>query len=189
GTHHFTLDNGARLKVYASPYTPCPPREEPTWDFQYRDGHDFAIEEGTDVVITHGPPRGIFDMSPQKARLGCPDLFASVARVKPKVHCFGHVHDGWGAKMAAWREKTSEKPTHFSDIDHEKSTTIHTLETLKRGEGNQETSRYCTARHCEDPKEGAKTLFVNAAAQGENGLDKMPWVLDVDLLCEGPPSK
>lgn len=184
GTHHFTLENGAGLKVYASPYTPCPPGEEPTWGFQYRDGHGFAIEEGTDVVITHGPPHGIFDMSAQKTRLGCSDLFASVARAKPKLHCFGHVHNGWGAKMAAWREKMSETPSHFSDIDHGKSITIQTLAALKGGESNEETVRLCTARYRESgmgQKEGPKTLFVNAAAQGGGGLDQPPWIVDVDL--------
>ena len=121
-----------------------------------------------------------------------PDLFGSVARVKPKLHCFGHVHNGWGAKMAAWREKTSEKPTYFSDIDHGFSTTNQELATLKRVQGKEETDQFCTARYREsemDPKEGTKTLFVNAAAQGENGLDQMPWVLDVVRLCKGPPAE
>ncbi|SPO01943.1 uncharacterized protein DNG_04616 [Cephalotrichum gorgonifer] len=178
GTHRFTLDNGAELKVYASPYTPCPAGEEPTWGFQYRDGHTFDIKEGTDLVITHGPPLGIFD-SVNNRRLGCADLFGSVVRAKPKLHCFGHVHGGWGAKMAAWRDKISEAPSHFSDIDHGKSTTIHTLSTLREG---KETESFCRARYS-DVDTGVKTLFVNAALQGDYGLDQLPWIVDTDLPC------
>lgn len=73
GTHIFTLENGARLKVYASPYTPCSLGEEPTWGFQYRrgDGHHFAIDEGTDIAVTHGPPRGIYSTwTPRKSVRG-----------------------------------------------------------------------------------------------------------------------
>ncbi|ROW10601.1 hypothetical protein VMCG_02080 [Cytospora schulzeri] len=72
GTYHFVLANGARLTVYASPWTPRFGR----WGFQYDpdddamqadgegamvDGHDFQIEEGTDLAMTHGPPYGILD--------------------------------------------------------------------------------------------------------------------------------
>ncbi|KAJ1328165.1 metallophosphoesterase [Microdochium nivale] len=62
GTHEFTLANGAQLKVYASPYTPS--ARDDLWGFSYDRGtdHDFLIQEGTDVVVTHGPPRGIMDV-------------------------------------------------------------------------------------------------------------------------------
>lgn len=184
GTHHFKLENGAGLKVYASPYTPCPPGEEPTWGFQYHNNHTFDIEEGTDVAITHGPPHGIFDMSNQ-IRIGCPDLFGAVAKAKPKVHCFGHVHGGWGAKAAMWRERISQRPSHFSDIDHGKSSTIRTLTSLKR-ESRKKTDQFCLTQYSQTDL-GKKTLFINAAVQGEHGgeLDQLPWVVDVDLQRPG----
>lgn len=52
-THPFTLSNLALLTVYPSPYTPS----LGDWAFQYHpdQGHDFQIEKGVDVVITHGP--------------------------------------------------------------------------------------------------------------------------------------
>ncbi|POR34422.1 Metallophosphoesterase domain-containing protein 1, partial [Tolypocladium paradoxum] len=84
GMHRFYLANGSRLKVYASPYTPAAsssPAGGPR-GFQYRDAHEFAIEPRTNVVITHGPPRGIMDLTglPDRRRVGCPHLFAAVAR-------------------------------------------------------------------------------------------------------------
>ncbi|OHW95472.1 metallophosphoesterase domain-containing protein 2 [Colletotrichum incanum] len=50
GTHIFDLANGTRLKVYASPRTPA---AGGFWGFQYQfeDGHDFAIEKQTDIAV------------------------------------------------------------------------------------------------------------------------------------------
>jgi Icc-related predicted phosphoesterase len=53
-------------------------------------------------------------MTADKQRAGCGDLFAAVARARPRVHCFGHFHEGWGAKKVAWRgAEASEKPESF----------------------------------------------------------------------------
>jgi Calcineurin-like phosphoesterase len=87
GTHQFTLKNAALLMVYASPYTPA----LGAWGFQYHPerGHNFSIRKEVDVAITHGPPRGIMDYTYSRERAGCPNLFAAVARARPRVHCFG----------------------------------------------------------------------------------------------------
>ncbi len=66
------------------------------------------IPMDTDVLITHGPPHGVLDVvSTGQARanevigtsgpLGCEELAIRVATVKPKVHIFGHIHDGYGS--------------------------------------------------------------------------------------------
>ena len=52
-----------------------------------------------DVLITHGPPRGVLDQAaPHKHSecLGCDDLFEAVERSEPKIHVFGHIHGGYG---------------------------------------------------------------------------------------------
>ncbi len=56
GTYRFPLENGAILTIYASPYTPS----LGGWGFQYHPnrGRHFDINDGTDIVITHGPPKG-----------------------------------------------------------------------------------------------------------------------------------
>ena len=92
GSHQFILDNGASLTVYASPWT----LSLGAWAFQYPPGekHDFAIEKGIDVVITHGPPEGIFDYTHSDQRAGCLGLSAAVNRARPRLHCFGHIHEG-----------------------------------------------------------------------------------------------
>ncbi len=53
----------------------------------------------TDVLVTHGPPMGIgdkTDASHGNVHVGCEMLMARVAEVKPLVHIFGHIHEGYG---------------------------------------------------------------------------------------------
>jgi hypothetical protein len=60
------------------------------------------IPDGTDVLITHGPPLGILDRgSGADGPQGCPQLLAAVRRIKPRIHVFGHVHQGYGQMRSA----------------------------------------------------------------------------------------
>jgi Icc-related predicted phosphoesterase len=56
-----------------------------------------AIPDDTDVLITHSPPLGMLDYSPMCGKVGSPSLLNEVTmRIKPKVHCFGHIHHSHG---------------------------------------------------------------------------------------------
>ncbi|EKJ78712.1 hypothetical protein NXS19_012422 [Fusarium pseudograminearum] len=191
GTHRIRLDNGAQLKLYVSPYTPSNDNCS-GWGFQYAGAHDFAIEEGTDIAITHGPPHGIMDTTSKKERIGCPQLFAAVARAQPRVHCFGHVHESWGARQVSWRPNISEKPHHFSDIDNNKSHVIESLSRLRgskfgspgdKKEREDKIERYRLQRYCEIDKRPqlGETMFVNAALMAAGKLSQFPWVMNIDL--------
>jgi Icc-related predicted phosphoesterase len=63
--------------------------------------HWQAIPDDTDVLITHQPPYSIFDWSVYDLKhTGSPSLYKEVVeRIKPKVHCFGHIHSGYGIKV------------------------------------------------------------------------------------------
>lgn len=58
------------------------------------------IPDDTDVLITHSPPYMIGDYVPHSMQHeGSPSLYKEVTdRIKPKVHCFGHIHEGYGIK-------------------------------------------------------------------------------------------
>lgn len=203
GTHRFTLDNGASLTVHASPWTPS----FGDWAFQYHPerGHDFAIGETVDVVMTHGPPSGILDgtESGQSA-----DLFRAVARARPRLHCFGHIHEGWGAKLVAWQdnnevsetESPSPSPSHVADIDSGRSIVMEKLANLKESQldtpetvdsksrkREQFARRRCyPTSHCsgdENPvSHGRQTLFVNASIMGDEDYPvQLPWLVDIEL--------
>lgn len=196
GTHNLSLDNGARLNLYVSPYTPS----LGAWGFQYRpeSGHEFDIQPGTDVVMTHGPPKGIMDMTYSRDRAGCPELFAAVARARPRLHCFGHIHEGWGARLVKWKATgTGAKPTHITSIDNEASVAIQKLADLRAskfdGPGRlvekDEALRMLkvekTTSHCNDDSHalqpGVRTLFVNASIEGEEEFQQRPWLVDIEL--------
>jgi len=87
------------LKIFGSPWQPdfsqsafCLQRGD-----QLRDKWA-KIPEDTEVLVTHGPPLGVGDLcSGGGGRAGCEDLLERVAQVvKPKLHVFGHIHEGYG---------------------------------------------------------------------------------------------
>ncbi|KAF5596208.1 metallophosphoesterase domain-containing protein [Fusarium pseudocircinatum] len=166
GTHEICLQNGAWIKLYASPYTPATAGST-DWGFQYNGPHEFAIPKGIDIVVTHGPPHGIMDMTPERQRIGCPQLFSAIAKAQPRIHCFGHVHSSWGAKIVSWRPNISENTSHFSVIDNAKSRVVESLPRLQgtkwespeenkaRKERLQryESQRCCVASYCQGDEE------------------------------------
>ncbi|KAL2810027.1 metallophosphoesterase domain-containing protein [Aspergillus granulosus] len=180
GTHTFSLPNGTSLKVYASPYTPS----LGDWAFQYHPevGHNFALGNDVDVVITHGPPRGIMDMAYSGERAGSPALFEAIARSRPRMHCFGHIHEGWGARLVSWRRKISEKPSHLTDIDNGSSTVVANLSHITPETGMEKsTTSHCTG-DTNPLTAGSQTLFVNAAFEGTEDLPTQPpWLIDIEL--------
>lgn len=85
-----------RVKFYGSPWQPW----FYDWAFNLERGEEIAkkwdmIPGDTDVLITHGPPRWIRDWV-GKERVGCEDLSKRILKIKPKIHVFGHIHEGYG---------------------------------------------------------------------------------------------
>ncbi|KAK0723165.1 Metallo-dependent phosphatase-like protein [Lasiosphaeria miniovina] len=180
GTHRFALQNGALLTVYASPYTPS--ADDSGFQFRPETGHDFCIASGIDVAITHGPPRGVLDVADGGQRARSTHLFAAVARARPRMNCFGHIYEAWGAKLVAWRGDDvpdDETPSHFTHIDNGQSATVKSQASLRAGKRDTPESAAAKARRLQDY---AHTLFVNAAIQGQCEAEtQLPWVVDIEL--------
>jgi Icc-related predicted phosphoesterase len=91
------------FQVFGSPWTPW----FHDWAFNMpREGAStFAkdkwqsISDGTDIVITHGPPCGVLDATARGESVGCPELYHRVRKVKPKLHVFGHIHESAGVRQ------------------------------------------------------------------------------------------
>lgn len=186
GSYEFKLRNGALLRVYASPYTPsfgCDWAASNDWGFQYHpnEGHQFDIPQDIDVVITHGPPKGILDYTASQQRAGCPHLFQAIARAQPRLHCFGHIHKGWGGKLVTWRRDTASDlpPSHFTHIDHAKSRVLGNISVLK--DARQDRDLDCFVADCDFSEQEPQTLFVNAALQGTSDMDQIPWITKIPL--------
>ncbi len=87
----------AGLRVWGSPWQPW----FFDWAFNLPRGPALAekwalIPEGVDILITHGPPRGILDRTSRGEAVGCADLRRELARVRPRLHVFGHIHEAYG---------------------------------------------------------------------------------------------
>jgi len=85
-------------KVWGSPYSP----RFFDWEYNRSRGKEIAkewakIDPLTNILITHGPPRGILDLAPrgieQYSHEGCDDLLARIQQLPNlKCHIFGHIH-------------------------------------------------------------------------------------------------
>lgn len=90
------------VKFWGSPYTP----EFMNWGFQLHQHEAKAmwslIPDDTNVLITHGPAKGILDYISLKngipsEALGCHFLKARIQQLASlKAHLFGHIHGGYG---------------------------------------------------------------------------------------------
>ena len=129
------------LKFWGSPHQP----RFYNWAFNKDRGEEIKrywdmIPEGTDVLITHGPPYGICDEAYRVGfditeHVGCKDLFDATLRIAPKLHIFGHIHYSGQTQYVAPKTTYANvsmlneaylvwgKPTIF-DIDNDKNISI-----------------------------------------------------------------
>ena len=97
---HYLCNSGVEIegvKIWGSPVTPT----FFNWAFNVDRGK--AIEKywnmipiDTDILLTHGPVKGILDRTISDINAGCEDLLNTVKKVKPKFHLFGHIHEAYG---------------------------------------------------------------------------------------------
>ena len=92
--------SGRRLKVFGSPWT----IKSGNWAFEYPKGEDkwtARVEKDVDVLVTHSPPRRHLDLG-----RGDDNLRKELWRVRPKLHVFGHIHNGHGLELLAYDSVT-----------------------------------------------------------------------------------
>lgn len=88
------------LNIFGSPYTPT----FGEWSFmKNRDKISRLWEQvkgPIDIFVTHGPPKGIRDLSLDRAnnleQCGDHGLLKAIRRLTPKLVCFGHIHNTKG---------------------------------------------------------------------------------------------
>lgn len=85
------------LKIWGSPYTPT----YGPWAFMKPDDELALfwnmIPSDTDIVITHGPPMGILDLTTRNVNAGSLTLLNKIKEIRPKAHIFGHIHEAAGS--------------------------------------------------------------------------------------------
>ena len=181
GTHSFTLKSGATFTIYVSPYTPA----FGDWAFAYKHHEDRfnkpnhvangatsiatnPIPDAVDIVMTHGPPKGILDWCPE-GNVGCNNLLQAIRRVKPRMHCFGHIHESNGVEIIDWSGPALERPIRKDEAEHR-----HFEEDLI---GNPYPRQLLW-----ENKNKNRTLAINAAIMnGNNRPENAPLLVSIDL--------
>jgi Icc-related predicted phosphoesterase len=89
------------IKIWGTPYTP-----EFGFGWAYNKKRDKmdkmwkSIPEGTDIVVSHGPPMGVLDLSYNRDGelefCGCSAMKKNMMRLEPKLVLFGHIHNCQG---------------------------------------------------------------------------------------------
>ncbi|KAF2101731.1 Metallo-dependent phosphatase, partial [Rhizodiscina lignyota] len=196
GIHTFTLSNSATFTIYASPYTPQYGEsafQYPSCEDRYNPSHlkltpEWAQNVATatstipdnvriDIVMTHGPPKYILDETASRNSGGCEHLRRTICRVKPLLHAFGHVHQGYGAQRVIWRHPVSEV------ADAKVGKGIVAADDFFVGKNSAKKKRFAAV----NPEittglvEGEGTLMVNAAIRGEGGALNAPWLVELAL--------
>tara|TARA_Y100000593_G_scaffold81696_1_gene152971 strand:- start:762 stop:1388 length:627 start_codon:yes stop_codon:yes gene_type:complete len=86
------------INFFGSSYTP----KFMNWAFMHtksaRKRYWSNMNEDMDVLVTHGPPKGIMGKIENGTEIGCEYLLDFVERVKPNYHFFGHNHAGAGVQ-------------------------------------------------------------------------------------------
>ncbi|RIB02495.1 hypothetical protein C2G38_2255566 [Gigaspora rosea] len=64
---------------------------------------------------THTPPSGILDLVACGENAGCVDLLQRIQEIKPLIHVFGHIHEGYGVLKKKWETENNDdiKSTNF----------------------------------------------------------------------------
>lgn len=89
------------LRIHGSPWQPW----FLDWAFNLPRGKALEavwakIPQGIDILVTHGPPHGVLDTVDRTGEAaGCEALRDAIARVAPRVHVFGHIHEGYGTAV------------------------------------------------------------------------------------------
>jgi len=94
--HEHTVIEG--LKIFGSPYTASFGQG---WAFNVArhklDQYWESIEQDTDIIITHGMPKGILDLAHYDMQFtGCKALLNKIKQVNPKLCIGGHIHEDGG---------------------------------------------------------------------------------------------
>lgn len=99
----YLQDDGVEVdgvKIYGSPWQP----EFFQWAFNLPRGKPLRevwnrIPEDTQVLITHGPPHDILDLTSRGVAAGCEALRERVEELPQlRAHVFGHIHEAYGCR-------------------------------------------------------------------------------------------
>ncbi|KAK6542032.1 hypothetical protein TWF694_007803 [Orbilia ellipsospora] len=188
----FSLRNGAKFTVLASPYTPRGPKPHHKGSFRYSLAKNYwfnkfpveGLPERIHVAITHGPAYAVLDQVGGEeggGHVGCEELWRFMGYIKPLMSVCGHIHEAGGVRKVEWRE--CENSSHkrvvpvIEDVGDE-------VEKVEKGGMLYNDARGMTG----DVVDGKETFFVNASLVGHGSRSydqahRSPYVVELELPC------
>ncbi|KAF8068579.1 Metallo-dependent phosphatase-like protein [Lyophyllum atratum] len=159
-SHTFqTKPDGRTWSIYGSPWSPY----FYDWAFNYpRDEGEALVEKfpKTDLLLTHGPPSGIFDITRGGDLAGCEALRARLPTLRPRIHLFGHIHEARGATVHAWDGAGASEPPVIQNKNYEADDDFTDLDvSFVEGAGAGGTG----GMDMDADAAAEETVFVNAA--------------------------
>ena len=93
------------IRIYGAPFT----AEFMDWAFQFEgdEGKNkwnkltqlLNNKESVDIILTHGPPKGVCDQDHTGQNVGDEDLRKIIEQLQPSLSLFGHIHQAHGNAM------------------------------------------------------------------------------------------
>ncbi|EAU81296.2 hypothetical protein CC1G_07226 [Coprinopsis cinerea okayama7 len=141
----FSLGPGRRnWTVYGSPWSPTP--HSRAFSYSSEGAEEFISSiPNTDILLTHGPPAGVFDYTAGGDLAGCPVLTShlSSGRLRPRLHVFGHIHEAHGACIHSWENVDGpSKPPTYQNVNHSGEKEGNGGKRCGGGEGGDEEEEY-----------------------------------------------
>ncbi|KAH7061462.1 ser/Thr protein phosphatase family protein-like protein [Macrophomina phaseolina] len=181
GVREFVLANGARLKVYASPWQP----EFQNWAFNYPHNED----RWNPPHLSHKDARNTAENpdrldATKNGNVGCPHLLRAVARARPRLHAWGHIHEAWGVERVDWLTPTSDSDAEQGQNGGDGF--VEMVETIKFDDSAVAEKHAAFVDVSSDGraalKVGEQTLMVNASIMDlQYNPYNAPVLVDLDL--------
>jgi len=119
------------------------------------------IPQGVDIVMTHGPAANHLDLCARDGnRAGCEHLWRALERVKPRLHCCGHIHEGYGVEQVQWDDEKRKAKVHDTR-------TLSMTRVYDNGTSYDATELITSAAQAGKARSSKSTILVNASILDE----------------------
>ncbi|KAF9630131.1 hypothetical protein BFW01_g312 [Lasiodiplodia theobromae] len=124
--------------------------------------------------MTHGPPKYVLDDTGSSSG-GCEHLRRAVCRARPRLHCFGHVHRGYGAQRVCFEEPGEE-------VEDDDGMVCLPKEFVGKNQARWKGYARLSPGSEEALREKGQTLMVNAAIMDDEGkATNAPWLVELEF--------
>ena len=149
----------------------------PTWATNV--GNETSIiPSNVDIVMIHGPAKYVLDLTDDNSSAGCEHLRREIARVKPRLRCFGYIHQRPSGFYETHRLEYDEGKELPGDLGINRVKKDY----VGKGRASRDGFRRLSPGDTESFCASKQTLCVNAAMEGEKGvLEHPPWLVNLDL--------